>query len=102
MPVVGHETVREQLHGIALEPLRKHAFEGSEIFGLMEDAHPSVATVKHVVGHSSLNGSSSTRHPPSLPQSLHRVNISDLLVHRAAVSTANGFGAHSVSRRSRS
>src|SRR5208337_4923864 len=77
-PMIRHNTISEQLHGIASESLGEHTLESGKGLWLVEDAHPAVPPVENVIDHSSFRSSGSSRHGCRLPYTSPRVNISDV------------------------
>jgi len=78
VPMVGHQTVGEQFHRIALQPFRQHLLERRKIFRLMKNPHPAVPTVQNVVHHACFGGSSGSWHQGMLSGLTEAVNISDV------------------------
>ena len=49
MPVIGHQTIGQQVNRISLKPLTEHFHEREEIFVLVEQLHSPIAAVENVV-----------------------------------------------------
>ncbi len=52
MPVIAHQAIGQEIHGITCQPLPQHLLERREILFLMEQAHPAVAAIEDMVDHS--------------------------------------------------
>ena len=78
VPVVGHQAEGEQIDGIALEALAEDLEEGRVIARLVEEFHPAVAAIEHMVNASGLDGSRGSGHADSVPEMGSRSNMSDV------------------------
>ena len=48
VPAVGHQAIRQEIDGTALEPLREELLERREIATPVEQPHPAIAAIEHM------------------------------------------------------
>jgi hypothetical protein len=69
VPVIRHETVREQPSPGPLDRFGEDVLERFVIPILFKDGHPRVGAVQHVINVPTLSGSTRASHAPKLPNS---------------------------------
>lgn len=62
VPVIGHETPAEQFDAVSLKRFAQHEQKCLVIFGLLEDLHPAVAAIDHVINFIGESASRRTGH----------------------------------------
>ncbi len=62
MPVVGHQAQAQHVEGDAFFGLLEEVEKGIVVRRLMEDAHPAIAAVEHVIDHAGFDGARGAGH----------------------------------------
>lgn len=73
VPVVRHDTIREQSQRFSRMCFFHRAFESGEIGILLEQRYPRIRAVHNVINQTTFNGTGSTRHAENLPEKASRV-----------------------------
>lgn len=78
VPMIGHQTVREQLHRVSLQAVGQYPLERLKVFRFAKNRDPAVPTVQHVVHHTCFGRSGGSRHHAILAFLGWPVNICDV------------------------